>query len=158
MPGPLPKENRQRERDTRRRAGEFTHVEADGELRGPELVGNYSPATLAWYDVWRRSPQAALFESTDWLRLALLAPMVERHLESPSAAAMSEIRMNEERLGATYADRLRARIAIDRPDEGGVKLAPVTELKPKDIAARLAAARAAQNAPEEDAEADEPAF
>jgi hypothetical protein len=153
--GPLPSTHRQRERDTRRRASEFTTVEDDGELRGPELVGEYSPATLAWYDVWRRSPQAALFEATDWLRLSLLAPMVERHMETPSAAAMSEIRMNEERLGATYADRLRARIKIERPDEAP-KLALVTELKPNDIAARLEAARAKHNEPEE-ADGPEPA-
>ncbi len=156
MSGPLPKEQRQRERDTRRRGAEFATVEDDAVVRGPELDGDYSPATLAWYDVWRRSPQAALFESTDWLRLALLAPMVEKHLESPSAAAMSEIRMNEERLGATYADRLRARIKIERPDPGA-KLAPVTELKPRDLAARLAAVRAAQQTPAEEDEASEPA-
>lgn len=136
--GPAPKLHRQRERDTRRRSAEFTTVEDDGELRGPDLVGDYSPETLAWYDVWRRSPQAALFAATDWLRLSLLAPMVEKHLQSPSAAAMSEIRMNEERLGATYTDRLRARIAIEKPD-AAPKLAIVTELKPKGFAARFAA-------------------
>jgi hypothetical protein len=28
----------------------------------------------SWYATWRRSPQAAVFEDTDWLRLAMLAP------------------------------------------------------------------------------------
>ncbi|QWY81824.1 terminase small subunit [Microbacterium phage Honk] len=155
MPGPAPKTHRQRERDTRRRASEFTELEADGELRGPELIGSYGPETLAWYETWRRSPQAQLFEATDWSRLALLAPMVDKHFLNPSAAALGEIRMNEERLGATVMDRLRARIKITAPDEAP-KLALVTELKPNDIAARLAAARARNDEPEE-AEDTEPA-
>jgi hypothetical protein len=116
--GPPPKENRQRPRDTRRNLGEFVALSADGKIRGPELVGQYSPQTVTWYDTWRRSAQAQLFEPTDWSRLALLAPLVESHYRRPSAAAAGEIRLTEERLGATYVDRLRARIRIerDRPD------------------------------------------
>lgn len=151
MPGPLPQEQRQRERDTARRASEYTTVTDDGELRGPELRGNitYSPETLAWYDTWRRSPQAALFEATDWSRLQLLAPIVEKHFLNPSAAAMGEIRQNEERLGATVADRIRLRVRVEAP-ETTPRLAPVTELKPADLRARLAAARAQTDDPEEE--------
>lgn len=105
----------------RRRRNAPTHsdqiVTVDDELRGPELAGPFSPSTLAWFETWRRSPQAQLFEETDWSRLVLLAPIVDAYFRRPSAAALSEIRMNEERLGATVVDRMRARIRIERDHE-----------------------------------------
>ncbi len=125
MPGPLPKETRQRERDTKRRSSEFVTVTRDGVLRGPTLAkatgdSSWSPQVRSWWDTWRRSPQAVLFEDTDWGRLALMVPIVEAYFRRPSAAALSEIRMNEERLGATYADRLRSRIRVTDPETGEV--------------------------------------
>ncbi|TDC29862.1 hypothetical protein [Micromonospora sp. KC213] len=107
---------------TRRRRNAPAHGETvlprDGEIRGPELAAlmpsrTFSADVLAWFDDWRRSPQAAVFELTDWRRLALLAPIVESYFRRPSAAALSEIRMNEERLGATVVDRMRARMRIE---------------------------------------------
>lgn len=114
--------------DRRRRTNAPTHGERvvvdDGELRGPGLVeatgrDGWHPQTLAWYRVWRLAPQAALFEATDWSRLALLAAAVDRYHENPSAAMLSEIRLNEERLGATYVDRMRARIRVERDEPTG---------------------------------------
>lgn len=118
MPGPLPKETRQRERDTKRRAGEFVDVYRDGVLRGPTLAkasgeSDWHPATLAWWDGWRRSPQAVLFETTDWQALVLAAGLHRVNLRRPSAAAVGEIRQITASLGATYADRLRARIRVN---------------------------------------------
>lgn len=123
----------------RRRRNTPTHGETvlprSDELRGPELAeltgGRvFGPEVLAWYDVWRRSPQAAVFESTDWLRLAMLAPIVEAHFRRPSAAALGEIRMNEERLGATFVDRMRACLRVaDEDDDQGAELPPgVTDI------------------------------
>ncbi|RLK22630.1 hypothetical protein DER29_0468 [Micromonospora sp. M71_S20] len=108
---------------TRRRRNAPTHGETvlpadDGTLRGPSLgelmPGREFPEDVhLWFDDWRRSPQAAVFERTDWRRLALLARTVEGYLKRPSAAALSEIRMNEERLGATVVDRMRARMRVE---------------------------------------------
>lgn len=94
-----------------------THVlTADGETRGPSLEDatgrTWDEDVLRWYRVWQLSAQAQIFQPTDWARLALLAPLVEKHFASPTGATMSEIRLNEERLGATVVDRLRARITI----------------------------------------------
>jgi|GEM_PF-4200235 len=111
--GPLPSPVTQRERTTRARQSATAIVVDDGEVRGPELVGDFSPFTRDWYDTWRRAPQGQLFTSTDWLRVRMLAPLVEAYSRRPSAAAFSEIRLNEERLGATYVDRVRARIRVD---------------------------------------------
>lgn len=101
----------------RRRRNAPAHAETilprDDEVRGQELAEltagrAFGPETVAWFETWRRSPQAAVFEATDWLRLATLAPIVDAYWRRPSAAALSEIRMNEERLGATVVDRMRA--------------------------------------------------
>jgi len=89
----------------------------DGATRGPSLEDatgrdDWDADVRRWYDGWRRAPQAQVFTSTDWARLALLAPLVERYFEDPKPTTMAEIRQNEERLGATHTDRLRARIAV----------------------------------------------
>jgi hypothetical protein len=131
MPGPAPKQQHQRERDTRRRQSDSVTVTRDGVLRGPSIEeatfqDTWSPATRAWWDDWRKSPQAALFETTDWRRLALLALTVENYLRRPAAALLSEIRLNEERLGALYLDRLRGKVRIE--DDGTPTLAAVADL------------------------------
>jgi hypothetical protein len=111
--GPIPNQQHQRERDTRRRQADSVTVTRDDVVRGPELRPGYGPETLAWYQTWRTSPQAQLFEATDWSRLALLAPIVDAHWSRATPSALAEIRLNEERLGATYVDRLRARMKIE---------------------------------------------
>lgn len=125
--GPLPQEQHQRERDTRRRQADVVSVVQDGEIRGPELEGPYGDDTHAWYLDWRTSPQAVLFSNTDWRRLLLMAPIVEGYFRRPSAAALSEIRLNEERLGGTYTDRLRAKIRIEAA--GAAPEAEVVQLR-----------------------------
>jgi len=116
--GPLPKTERQRPRDTARRDRDVVTVTPDDVVRGPALPAGhpYSPTTVAWYETWRRSPQAQVFEDTDWLALGLVLPLVEAHSKRPSAAAASEIRLTTAALGGTYADRLRvAKIRVERP-------------------------------------------
>lgn len=104
-------------------------LQDDGQRRGPALSGAYSAETLSWYETWRTAPQAALFLATDWSRLVLLAPIVDAYFRRPSAAALSEIRMNEERLGATVVDRMRARIRVESGDADGPTLAPVSPIR-----------------------------
>ena len=104
----------------------------DGKIYGPTLAeatmrDGWPPFVEKWWDVWRAAPQAVDFEATDWLRLALLAPFYEQQITRPSAAALSEIRMNEERLGATIVDRMRARMTI-APRDDSPDLAVVTPI------------------------------
>lgn len=134
--------------DQRRRRNAPTHpttvVTRDGVVRGPTLVQatarlDWDPVVVRWWDTWRRAPQAQLFEETDWMRLATLAPIVAAYWKRPSAAALSEVRMNEERLGATVMDRLRARIRIEEPgdsEDGDASLAVVRSMD--DVRKRLA--------------------
>lgn len=136
--GPAPKQQHQRERDTRRRQSGAVVLAADGVLRGPELpsaILEPHPETVAWWSTWRASAQAQLFEPTDWealKRAALLHDYVWKSTTTPggkpSAAAISELRLIEERYGATYVDRQRARMEItqDKPDAEVVPLHAVT--------------------------------
>ena len=112
--GPAPAEKRRRtNRDT------YADVQAqivdEPVLRGPALVGAFSPETREWYDCWRYSPQAAVFLMTDWQRLKLLARLVDRYFERPNQLALAEIRQNESLLGATHVDRLKARMKVEQP-------------------------------------------
>lgn len=120
--GPPPSENRRRTNaDT---FGGPQTVRADGRTRGPALKGSWSKSTRDWYNTWRKSPQAALFTTTDWQRLVMLAPLVESFFASPDVKLMTEIRQNETLLGATHMDRLRTRITIERDERPAV--APVS--------------------------------
>src|SRR5690606_40516623 len=97
------------------------------------LRDDWSPYVRQWYETWRRSPQAAYFLDTDWQRLGLLARAVAQVERKMSATLMGEIRMNEERLGATVTDRMRARMELEQAEQDK---APVLEIV--DAKARLA--------------------
>lgn len=114
MPGPPPAENRRR-RNADTFGGQQT-VSSDGEPVGPALEGVWSDAARAYWDTWRRSPQARLFLDTDWMRLRLLVPLVESYLASPHHMKLAEIRQNESLLGATHVDRLKGRIKVAGPE------------------------------------------
>lgn len=137
--GPAPKQHHQRERDTKRRQSDAVTITRDGALRGPEIAdathrADWPVEVVSWWEDWRASPQAALFEDTDWRRLALLAPIIAAYVRRPSAASLSEIRLNEERLGALYVDRLRAKIRVE--EESGSDLASVSSIEESRASAR----------------------
>jgi hypothetical protein len=128
MPGPPPSEHKRR-----RNADTYADVKAtvvdDGELVGPGLEGpDWSAHARSYWDTWRRSPQAKTFLATDWMRLRMLVPLVESYLSDPTPQKMAEIRQNESLLGATHADRLRARIKVEKPAESTTPAAGVTAL------------------------------
>lgn len=106
--GPAPKPADKR---ARRNAGK-AELEISSQARPanpPPLPGeaNYLEETLAWYQTWATSPQATQFTATDWQRLHMLAPIVDDYFREPDSKLLAEIRLNEERLGATPSDRQR---------------------------------------------------
>jgi hypothetical protein len=108
--GPTPKANRTRKRDERH---EITPQESSGAPQIPD--GEWSAGARDWWDTWASSPQAGAFTATDWLRLRMLLPLVEAYFDKPSRAILSELRLNEARLGATVEDRQRMRVKIEQP-------------------------------------------
>jgi hypothetical protein len=133
--GPAPKEARRR-----RNADTYSDVAAtvhdDGELVGPALEGTWNPMVRVWWDTWRRSPQAKTFLATDWMRLRLVAPLLEKYLANPHHLVMAEIRQNESLLGATHTDRLKGRIKVAKADEKPT-VAPAGVTAIKDYKSRL---------------------
>lgn len=134
--GPAPKENRRR-RNADTYAGVGATVVDDGAVVGPPLTGEWPQQVLAWYDIWRTSPQAKTFVMTDWMRLRMLAPLVAEYLEKPHHLKLAEIRQNESLLGATHTDRLKARIKVEKPADASETPAGVTAIN--DYRSRLAA-------------------
>lgn len=138
MHAPKP-EGQRRRRNTPAMGGERELVD-DGKVRGPALPGGFlDTRTYEWYETWRTSPQAQVFLATDWQRLQMLAHLVDHFWLSGDRAELAEIRQNEERLGATYTDRQRARMRVVAPELAGDEqpgLASVTALN--DIRDRLA--------------------
>jgi len=145
--GPLQKETHQRERDTRRRQSDAVMLTRDGVLRGPDfpydVVPEPHPATLSWWDTWRRAPQAQIFEDTDWQTLKRAARLQDGVMTAVkvSAQAVSELRLIEERLGATVVDRQRAKMKIETDGEDAeiVELRSVTSRE--DVMARMRGAK-----------------
>ena len=117
--GPAAKPDGQRRRRNKPTYGPERVVIDDGALRGPAydtLPVHPDGPTAVWWETWRRAPQAVAFAATDWQRLAMLVPLVDAYWREPDPKGLTEIRLNEERLGATVVDRLRARIRIAIPD------------------------------------------
>jgi hypothetical protein len=109
--GPPPAENRRRRNaDTYSEGQVVIAAPTVVEVRGPACAsGTWLPATKEWYETWRRAPQAVVFVDTDWQRLRMLLPLVDRYYRRPSPIA----RLNESLLGATHVDRLKARIKVE---------------------------------------------
>lgn len=94
----------------------------DGEVRGPELPEQveWHPRTAAWWETWRRSPQAQQFTETDWSFLIDTALMHHTMWAKGKWEFAAELRLRCSKLGATVEDRLRLRQTITTPqDEPG---------------------------------------
>lgn len=119
--GPAPK-------DPARRLGHSkdphpqTNLAADGRVRGPRLPGDllpesegWHPATLAWWDTWRRSPQAQQFTATDWSFLLDTALMHHVMWARGRWEFAAEVRLRAAKMGATPEDRMRLRMTVETP-------------------------------------------
>lgn len=137
--GRVPKERRQRDRDTPTR----DIVKSDGRLGGFDLPSDVLPLlpkqeqdpeywegeaqreewhvqTVRWWNSWRESPQATrMLTGPDWdylLDTALLHHQMWMSGGKNSERA-AEIRLRVATFGATPADRLRLKLEIETPPE-----------------------------------------
>lgn len=141
--GPAPKAQHQRERDTRRRQADSVTLTPDGVLRGPdfpEWIKDPHPAALQWWDNLRASPQAQLFEDTDWDILAGAARGWNDYWKGTktNATLLSELRLIGERYGATFVDRQRAKIHISRETPADAEVVQLRAVSSReDVMARM---------------------
>lgn len=98
-------------------------VEVDGELTSQKF--HWPAITRDWWAMWRDSPQAEHFGSTDWaflLDTALLHAAVWGRGETRHAA---ELRLRVSKFGSTPEDRARLRMQFADADAADSKRAPV---------------------------------
>lgn len=115
--GPVPKDPSRKQR--RNADGAFTDIVRGERPKNPPKLPKvrsdgtkWRPLTAEWFETWRSAEQATLFLPTDWNRLTMLAEIVDNYFIFPTKDLLGEIRLNEEKLGATVVDRLRARIRV----------------------------------------------
>lgn len=97
----------------------YVKVEVDGELVSRKF--RWPKATQDWWAMWRDSPQAEHFGSTDWsflLDTALLHAAVWGQGETKHAA---ELRLRVAKFGATPEDRARLRMQFADADAADSK-------------------------------------
>lgn len=107
--GPAPSPNARRRNDV-----DLSHLEpaedVPDRLKRLRERSTYPAAVQHWWDCWTNSPQAEVFQGTDWERLQMLAPLVSAYYRRPGHNALAEIRQNESLLGATMTDRMRLKM------------------------------------------------
>lgn len=120
--GGAPKDPETRARRNRDSMSPEQTVSVDGQLRGPELPNvleddSWHPRTLAWWDTWRRSPQAQTFLATDWEFLIDTALMHHTMWSKGRWEFAAELRLRAAKFGATPEDRLRLRLKVEAPGD-----------------------------------------
>lgn len=116
--GPRPKDPTTRARrnadpvPTRHLAPDATPASA------PDLPSDveWHPRTLAWWETWRSSGQAAELTATDWDFLLDTALLHTKFWNGNDKVA-SELRLRVAKFGATPEDRARLRWEAERPEE-----------------------------------------
>jgi hypothetical protein len=143
--GSAPKETRSRARDTKRRDAELNRVEADGDVRGPELPEgvldgeSWHPRTVQWWETWRRSPQAQMFTETDWDFLLDTALMHHTMWDKKRWEFAAELRLRAGKFGATPEDRMRLKMKVETPGDGK----PAEPETPRNVSSRRKSLRIA---------------
>jgi hypothetical protein len=141
--GPAPSKTREQRVRPGKDVRETTTVAADEQLRGPALPDDaipepWHPRTLAWWDTWRRSPQAQTFTETDWDFLLDTALMHHTMWLKGRWEFASELRLRAAKFGATPEDRARLRMQVTP-----IAASPQPEEKPASRYDRLRAVKSA---------------
>ena len=121
--GPAPKDPEKRRRRNKPKVDEITTLSAsEHSVDKPPMPSSYRvdgegvkplAATRDWWATWETSPQAAVFVATDWQRLAMLVPVVDQYFRTGDIDFLKELRLQEQKLGATPEDRQRLKWRVE---------------------------------------------
>lgn len=119
--GPAPKPNGRRAR--RNVDSTPTTILRFEEAEQPPLPEGYPwpDETLEWWEMWRNSPQAEHFGSTDWSFLLDTALLHANLWGNGDTSVLSELRIRVAKFGATPEDRARLRMQFAEADEADAK-------------------------------------
>jgi hypothetical protein len=114
--GPVPTGKRVRPNDQARDDAKIKHIVATGLTHGPALPdGNWHERTIAWWETWRKSPQASMFTETDWDYL-LDTALLHSKFWNDDASTAAELRLRVAKFGATPEDRARLKLEVTQPE------------------------------------------
>lgn len=101
----------------------FEHVEQP-DL--PDAIP-WPDETRSWWGMWRDSPQAEHFGSTDWAFLLDTAVLHAQLWGNGDTTVLAELRLRVAKFGATPEDRARLRMQFADADEADSKRAKPVE-------------------------------
>lgn len=115
--GPAPKSSDRRAR--RNKQEQPTTILRFEEAEQPNLPEGYPwpEETLEWWSMWRDSPQAEHFGSTDWSFLLDTALLHANLWGNGDTTVLAELRIRVAKFGATPEDRARLRMQFAEADE-----------------------------------------
>lgn len=115
--GPAPKPDGRRAR--RNKDDQQTTILRFEEADQPELPDGYPwpDETVKWWNLWRDSPQAEHFGSTDWSFLLDTAFLHAMLWGNADISVLPELRLRVAKFGATPEDRARLRMQFAEADE-----------------------------------------
>lgn len=119
--GPAPKSG---DRRARRNADSSpTTILRFEEAEQPDLPEGFPwpDATLEWWEMWRDSPQAEHFGSTDWSFLLDTAILHANLWGNGDTSVLAELRIRVAKFGATPEDRARLRMQFAEADEADLR-------------------------------------
>lgn len=92
----------------------------------PDLPADidWHPRTRAWWEMWRRSPQADVMIESDWYFLLDTALMHDAMWSKGQWTLAAEVRLRVAKFGATPEDRARLRLVFADADEKDAKRPP----------------------------------
>lgn len=128
--GPAPKDPNRRARKNKDPVPQtvlrFEHAEPpdlpDFRIHDGEDIVEYQwpERTREWWDMWKASPQAEHFSSTDW-EFLLDTALIHAKFWDGDLAQAGELRLRVAKFGATMEDRARLRMAFAQADDADAK-------------------------------------
>lgn len=124
--GVVPKVERVRDADGKRRQAEFRYLAADGHAHGPELpAGDWPEATVRLYETLRRDPIGTELTAAEWLHVIdtmRLHSMLWSDEPSNAIKVAAEVRLRLQSLGITPEARMKLRMMIEPAESSMSKL------------------------------------
>jgi len=89
---------------------------SNGPVNTPQADPKWKPKARSWFNSLKLSGQSVFFEPSDWATAVAAADAYDVFLRTSNASILAQFTRLSERLGATVADRKRARIELEEPE------------------------------------------
>lgn len=130
MPGPVPKRSDQRRRRNVSNGPALAKGRSAGEPDVPAGDPEWHPIAADWFESLKDSGQAQFYEASDWATAVYVAEAMSRNLKQGkfSAQLFQSVMSGMTELLTTEGARRRARVELERAQEGPVAVDPAVAL------------------------------